>query len=393
MLKVLRLLKNSKLLLQIIVISLFQFVLAEAWAGNNKTDGPFVAVIDMNMMILPGTQEYLESAIERASQEGAEALVVKLDTPGGMLTSSQEMIQAIFKSPVPVIVYVFPSGASATSAGVFITVAAHIAAMAPGTSIGAAHPVMGNGKDIEGDMRKKAENITVAMVKSVAEQRGRNVDWVEKAVKESSSLTEKEALKKKVIDIVATDLNDLLKQIKGRKVKVNSSEVVLKDLSKLPRKEYKISFKQKTINVLANPNIAALLWLGATTGLSLELYHPGAIVPGVVGVICLILALAVSQIIPISMSGVLLMIVGSLLIGAEMYVTSGVLGLGGIIALVLGSIYLVDGSRAPDLAVAMDFIIPVIIVVVLFMVWVIINGIKTLKRKPETTGIEGMIGQ
>lgn len=353
---------------------------------------PFVAVMDMNMMILPGTAAYLRKTIDQAAQEGAKVLIVRISTPGGMLTSSQEMIQTIFQSAIPVVIYVSPGGATATSAGVFITLAGHVAAMAPGTSMGAAHPVAGDGKDIEGDMRKKAEEMAVALVKSIADQRGRNIAWAEKAVKESSSITEKEALKMSVVDIVAQDIPDLLRQMKGREVKLEQRNFVLEDYSTLPLRNFDISFKDKAVNVLANPNIAALLWLGATTGLTLELYNPGAILPGVVGIICLVLALAVSEIIPLNQGGILLFVLGALMIGLELYVPSGVLAVGGVIAMILGAVYLVDVSRAPDLAVSFEIIIPIVVIVGGFMLFVAHSAYRTLRRR-ATTGAEGLVGQ
>ena len=316
----------------------------------------YVAVLSMDMMILPGTQSYLEESIARAGREGAKIIVVNLDTPGGVLLTSQEMVQAILNSPIPIVIYVSPSGSTATSAGVFITMAAHIAAMAPGTSIGAAHPVTGEGKDIEGDMRKKAENMTIAMVKAISEQRGRNIKWAEQSVKESSSATAEEALKENVIDLLANDITSLLESIAGKKIKLGSQELELEDYSNLPRIEYEIATRDKVINVLANPNVAALLWMGATTGLSLEIYNPGAILPGVVGLICLVLALQVSQVIPISQSGILLLVLGAALIIADFFVGSAVLAVGGIIALAFGAVYLIDVSQAPGLEVSTELI-------------------------------------
>jgi len=351
----------------------------------------FVAVIDMKMLILPGTLGHLEKSIEKAETQGAKLIVVLLDTPGGMLNTSQDMIQGIFASRVPVAVFVSPAGASATSAGVFITQAAHIAAMAPGTSIGAAKPVMGDGGDIQGDMKTKAENMTIAMVRSISEERGRNVEWAEESIRDSSSITEREALEMGVIDIVATNIDDLLQQIAGKEIKLLDKTVELGDYSALPRQEFEIGFTDRMVNVLANPNIAALLWLGATTGLTLELYNPGAILPGVVGIICLILALAVSQIIPISQGGVLLLIVGTLLLVAEVYVGSGILAVGGVIAIILGAIYLVDVSQAPGLQVSLEFFIPVALVIgglLLVVMKMVVAGFK----KPAVTGSEGMIG-
>lgn len=360
---------------------------------ESEVKRPFVGVIDMNMMILPGTQAYLEQAIQRTHDAGGKLLVVLLNTPGGILTTSQEMIQAIFKSPIPIVIYVSPSGATATSAGVFITMAAHVAAMAPGTSIGAAHPVTGEGKDIEGDLRKKAENMAVAMVKAITEQRGRNLNWAEKAVVESSSLTEREALDQKVVDLVANNLDDLLRQIAGMEVALAMGQkVVLEDYSSLPRQSFEMHFKHQVLNVLANPNVAALLWLGATTGLSMELYYPGAILPGMVGIICLILALLVSQIIPISQAGVLLMVVGAILIGLEMFVSSGILGVGGVIAMAFGAIYLVDVSQAPGLpAVAWEAILPAVLVCGGLLMYAV-REVAHAYRTKGNTGKESLIG-
>lgn len=363
----------------------------EAKSTSTSSAGS-VVVLDMKMAILPGTLSYLERAIAEAEEQGADLVVVQLDTPGGILQTSQKMIQVMFQSPVPVVVYVTPAGASATSAGVFITMAGHIAAMAPGTSIGAAHPVMGDGSDIQGDMRLKAEQMTVAMVKSITERRGRNAEWAEMAVKESASLTETEALEKKVIDIVASDLEDLLKQLAGKTVEVQGEQVTLKDYSGAVRIRSEMSLSDEVINVLANPNIAALLWLGATTGISLELYNPGSILPGVVGVICLILALAVSQIIPISQGAIALLIVGGLLIGAEFYIGSGILGIGGLVAIVLGSLYLVDTSQAPDLQVSLSIILPFALVFGGVLIFAARAALQARKQH-RVTGTDGLIGQ
>lgn len=352
-----------------------------------------VALIDMEMLILPGSSGYLETAIERASRENAQVLIVRLNTPGGLLDTSQAMIQAIFASPVPIVMFVSPAGGTATSAGVFITMAGHIAAMAPGTSIGAAHPVSGDGKDIEGDMRAKAENMTVAMVKSIAEQRGRNAAWAEKAVRESVSVGESEALKLGVVDIVAKDIPELLQKIKGRTVTVaDQKKIVLEDYSALPLVAYEMALRDRVLNIFAHPNVAALLWLGATTGLSIELYSPGAIIPGVVGVICLILALAVSQIIPLNTGAILLLVVGAILIGAEMFFSSFVLGIGGIIALALGALYLIDAGSAPGLAVDPLMVVPPAVVLGVLMLFVAALAVRSHRRR-VTTGVVGLVGQ
>ncbi|MBX7137340.1 MAG: nodulation protein NfeD [Oligoflexia bacterium] len=356
----------------------------------SSRDG-YVAVLDMNMMILPGTASYLEKGLTRAADEGAKVAIVRLNTPGGLLESSQQMIQSIFRSRIPVVIYVGPSGSTAASAGVFITMAGHVAAMAPSTTIGAAHPVSGDGQNLQSDMRAKAENLTAAMVKSISEQRGRNAEWAEKAVKESSSLTEKEALKLGVIDFIANDLDELLKKIAGRKVKLDRGEVAIADYSALPRKAIEIDARDKGFNILANPNVMALLWLAATTGLSIELYNPGAILPGVVGLISLILALTVGQVIPTNQGAIALFVAGALLIGAELWVPSGILGVGGIIAMVLGSVYLFDPATAPGMGVDLALIVPVALVLGGLMLAVVIGAAKVMRRK-AITGAEGLAG-
>lgn len=353
---------------------------------------PHVAILRLNTMILPGTEEYVHAAIDAAETDGARAIVLLLDTPGGVLTSTQEIVQQFFKSSVPVLVYVWPSGATATSAGVFITLAAHVAAMAPGTTVGAAHPVAGDGKDIDGDMRKKVENMTTALVRSIAEQRGRNVAWAEKSVRESISFTEREALQHGVVDLIATDVDELLRQAKGRQVKLGNEMKVLEDLSKLPRRFPQMSLRQRTVNFLANPSVAALLWLVATTGISIELYNPGAILPGVVGVIALVLALAVSQIIPVTQSGVLLLLIGALLIGAELIVPSGILGVGGIVAMAFGALYLIDVAEAPGLAVNRSVVLSAALIFGGFLLFIVSQAVRALRTKP-VTGREGLIGQ
>lgn len=352
---------------------------------------PHVLVVPMNSIILPGSQSHLKRAILEAKTSDGKAVVVLLNTPGGILQTTQEMIQDMFQSEVPVIVYVSPEGGTATSAGVFITMAAHVAAMANGTSIGAAHPVSGDGKDIEGDMREKATNMTVAMAKSLSEQRNRNSAWVEKAVKESVSLTATEAVKENVVDFIANDLTEVLLKIKGKEVTLNGKKQVLEDLSKLPQKVIDQSFQEKMVNFMANPTVAAMLWLGATTGLTIELYNPGLIFPGVVGAICLILALMVTQTIPVTTAGVALLCVGSLMLIAELKVASGVLGLGGVLAIVLGSIYLVDVDLAPGLSISLSVILPVAIVLGGLMS-AIVFAIRNSYALKVNTGKEGIIG-
>jgi membrane-bound serine protease (ClpP class) len=361
----------------------------------NDAVGPHVAVMDMEMGIFPGTSDYLRSVVEEAPGRGAVAILVHLDTPGGLLQASQDMVKILFESKIPVIMYVSPTGATATSAGVFITMASHVAAMAPGTTIGAAHPVQSDGKNIESDMRSKAENMTIAMVKSLSEQRGRNAAWAEKAVKESASITESEAVKLKVVDLIAKDSAELLKSLSGRKIKIGDQNVELKNLDSIPLLKYEMSLKQRTVNGLSDPSIVQILWLAATTGLSIELYNPGLIFPGVVGIICLILALAAYQVIPINLGGILLLVAGTLMIGAELFIPSGVLAIGGVIALVLGSIYLVDLSQMPGITVNLTYVASLAIVVGSAMAAISTAVVKSQRRKLATGGdsLVGLIGK
>lgn len=368
--------------------NIFLFLVLCASSGLSEAH---VAVIKINAMILPGTGNYLHRAVNEATEKGAKVAVVYLNTPGGMLNTTQDIVSEMFKFKIPVVVYVAPEGATATSAGVFITMAGHVAAMAPGTSIGAAHPVQGNGKDIEGEMAKKATNMTVSMAKSVSEQRNRNTEWVEKAVRESVSITDSEALREKVIDLVAKDLTELLTKIKGKEVIVNGEKFIFEDFSNLPRIEYSPSVQEELLNFFANPTVAAILWLIATTGISIELYNPGLIFPGVLGVVALILALMVTQTIPVNTGGILLLVSGLLMVLAELKFASGILGAVGLVAIILGAFYLVDVSMAPGMEVSMQVFIPLLVLLGSFLV-ILVFGVARAYKLKINTGKEGLIG-
>jgi membrane-bound serine protease (ClpP class) len=385
-------------------VSVFQAASQNA-SAQMVTTSRRVLFVDMKMAILPGTAEYLKEAIEFASTNQIDLIVVQLGTPGGMITTTQDMVQDIFKSSVPIAVYVGPSGASATSAGVFITMAAHIAAMAPGTSIGAAHPVGGGGEDIKGDMGKKVENMAAALARSISEKRGRNSAWAERAVKKSSSLTVDEAIRKGVVDIKAEGLDELMVKLEGREVLVGDVRITLTGFKNPTVVNYSQSLRLKVLNFLSDPTVAGILWLGATTGLAVELYHPGLILPGVVGAVCLVLALISMQILPLSTGAIVLILVGVLLALAESFVPSGILGVGGIVAILVGMLYLVDTGQAPGLHVQIVYIIPFLIifaVVISGVVWSLlvvrrhkpIVGYSTLlgREGEVTTGFESGIG-
>src|SRR5215813_1080942 len=259
-------------------------------AQSKDSSSAHVDWISIDGSINPAVDDFIRESIARAKLNGAKALIIQLDTPGGLLSSTRTIVKEMLGSPVPVMVYVAPSGAGAGSAGVFITMAAHIAAMAPGTNIGAAHPVAGAGQEVKGVMGEKIENFTASFSETIARQRGRNAEWAIQAVRKSVSITEKEALKLNVIDIVAKDINDLLKQADGRKVDLDGrpQTLSLKDVEVV---RHEMNVKDRVINIIADPNIAYLLLMAGILGLYMEFSHPGVIFPGVAGAICLILAL------------------------------------------------------------------------------------------------------
>jgi membrane-bound serine protease (ClpP class) len=350
-----------------------------------------VARIQVDGPILVGTGEYIKRSLGVASQEKASAVLFSINTPGGILQVTQEIVEAIFASEVPVVIHVGPTGATATSAGVFILLSGHIAAMSPGTTLGAAHPVAGDGKDIEGDMRGKVENMAAAMIRSIAEQRKRNVDWAEKSVRESSSLTEQQAIQSKVVDVVASDGPELLKAIKGRTVQVKGRGVVLEDLSALPIRDIDLNSTERMYNFFSDPNVQGILWMLGTAGLSIELYNPGLILPGVVGLIALVIALTMANVVPIAASGVVFLILGTLLMGLEMVVPGGILGVGGFVAFVIGAVTLIDPALAPGLSVNYGLIGGVgVLFGGLMLVFAI--AARTAQRQAQLSGREGLAG-
>ena len=358
---------------------------------EHLADTPQIYRIVLESSINPATADFIREAIAKAKESGARALIIQMDTPGGLLESTKLIVKDLLGAPLPTIVYVGPSGASATSAGVFITLAANIAAMAPGTTIGAAHPVGGQGETIEGDMREKVENFAASLVKSIAEKRGRNADWAEKAVRESVSITEREALEKNVIDIVATDINDLVKQIDGRQVTIDG-EVVTVQTKDAAVVDGDMSLKQRIINMIADPNIAYLLMMAAMLGLYVEFTNPGLFFPGIVGAISLVLALTALQVIPINNTGLALIILGMLLLGGELFVPSfGLLGIGGIIAFILGSL-LVFESPTSDLHINTQIVYAAGATLGLL---VLITGVLITRsqRRKVSLGREGIIGE
>jgi membrane-bound serine protease (ClpP class) len=341
--------------------------------------------------INPATSEFLQNSISAAEKENAEALLIEMDTPGGVLASTQSMVREILNSPVPVIVFVAPKGARAASAGTFILMAAHVAAMAPGTRVGAAHPVTAGGQDIGDDMRTKAENDTAAFIESIAKQRGRNAEWAVQAVRESTSITEDEALKLRVVDLVAEDRSALLEEVDGRKVQMNGEERVLRTKG-ASLVTHEMTFINRIIDALSHPNIAVLLFLGGLLGLYVEFTHPGLLFPGIAGAICLILFFIAGEVLPLNYAGFALVGLGIALLVAELFVPSfGLLFIGGMVALTLGLLLLFDTPES-DLRVSFwGVLFPAMLALGVFG-GLILYGVTRIHLTPQRSGVEGLVG-
>ena len=348
-----------------------------------------VATIQIDGVISPVTLRLVEMALTRAQAEKAHALVIQLDTPGGLERSMRAICQRLLNAEIPVIVWVGPTGARAASAGVFITLAAHVAAMAPATNIGAAHPVaVGGGVDKES--MRKIENDAAAFVRTIALERGRDADWAEKAVRESVSITEREALKLRVIDVVADSIPDLLTKIDGRTVKTAKGPVTLATKGTVAR-AIEIGLRDRFLNIITDPNVAYVLMMLGTLGLIFELSNPGAILPGVVGGISLILAFFAFQSLPINFAGVLLILFAIVLFIAEVKVVShGVLAIGGVVAMALGSLMLYDEPEA-GFRVSWLVIIPTVAVTAGIFLFALTFGVRALARRPQL-GAEALVG-
>jgi membrane-bound serine protease (ClpP class) len=352
--------------------------------------GQPVSLIHIDGAITPVTVRLLGGAIERAQAEGSQALILQLDTPGGLERSMRSMVQSILNARIPVLVYVAPTGARAASAGVFITMAGHVAAMAPATNIGAAHPVaVGGGTDKE--MIKKVENDAAAFARTIAVDRGRNADWAEKAVRSSVSATEREAVKLRVVDLVAESVDDLLAKVNGRVVKTVKGPVTL-ETKGAPVKRIEIRFRDRFLALITDPNIAYILMMIGMLGLFFELSNPGVIFPGVIGGISLILAFYAFQSLPINWAGLLLILFGIVLLIAEIKVVShGILTIGAVISMVLGSVMLYDAPET-GLRISWYVIIPTVGTTAGLFAFALSFGVRALYRRP-TTGSQGMVGE
>jgi len=356
-----------------------------------QAQGAFVYRITIKGPITPVTAAYLDRAITAAEEEGAVCLIVELDTPGGLSAAMEEMVKRLLASRVPVVVYVSPSGGRAGSAGVFITLAAHVAAMAPGTRIGAAHPVGVEGQDLPSTMAQKITADMLASIRSLTERRGERArEWAEKAVRESASATEKEALELGVIDLVSPSLDALLADLDGRKVIIADEQRVLRTRG-VPVRDLPMTFGESFLFWLSDPNIAYILLILGINGLIFELSNPGAILPGVAGGICLILAFYTLGTLPLNYAGLALIAFAFVLFVLEVKVTShGLLTAGGVIALFLGSLMLTSGA-APYFSISPLVIVTVVAFTALFFLFVVGKAILA-QRRQAVTGREGLVG-
>lgn len=368
----------------ILILSLGMLCFSEDGKGGSK-DIHIVTVADA---IGPAVAGFVEKTIYDANDNKAVCIIIALDTPGGLVESMRTMVKAIFRSDIPVIVFVSPSGARAASAGVMITMAADVAAMAPGTNIGAAHPVGAGGQEIGKAMSEKVTNDMVAYIKTIAKKRGRNEDWAEKAVRKSASITETEAVEQRVVDLVAKDMDDLITQLNGR----NVVDKGILELDSAARKIIKEDFRTKILKTISDPNIAYILLLIGLAGLYFELSNPGAIFPGVVGGIALVLAFFSMQSLPVNYAGLLLIGLAMIFFIIEMKVTSyGLLSLAGVLSLLLGTLMMFEGDN-PVVRLKWNVIIPTILFVSGFFVLVAGMVFKAQVNRPKT-GTGGLVGQ
>lgn len=342
--------------------------------------------------IQPASQRFIERVLDDAELRGAALVVMELDTPGGLLDSTREITSAITTSRVPVVVFVAPGGARAASAGFFILLSADVAVMAPGTNTGAAHPVGGQGENLPEDVRDKVTNDASAMIKALAEQRGRNVERAIEAVEESSSFTAEQALEDGLIDLVANDLDDLLEQLASGEIIRFDKTLEVVDLESPVIERVEPTFADRLFSVLANPNVAYLLMALGALGLYVEITHPGGILPGVIGVVFLLLGLYSISVLPISWAGVALIFVALVLFLLEVKIASyGLLTIGGLICFVLGSLMLFD-APIPDMRVSLGVVLPTAVILA-GVTGFLLNRVLRAHRSRPMTGVEGLVGE
>ena len=370
-----------------IVLALFVLAFVPGWATGDAAGK--VCVARVQGTIGPATASYLARAIGEAAGPDAQCLVIELDTPGGLLDSTKEIIQSFLRSPVPTVVYVSPPGAWAGSAGCFITMAADVAAMAPSTSIGAAHPVGigSNGEKQDDTMKQKMENFASSYIEAIAAKRHRNTEWARASVRDSAAIPADKALELNVIDCIAKDLPDLLKQIDGREINGRRLKTAGASITAIP-----MTFREGVFQIIAHPQVMLILMLIVMYGVIGEMTSPGAILPGVAGVIALVLLMYLASIVPMNVAGLALVGVAIALFLIDVFApTHGVLTAGGILAFFIGTFMLFDRSE-PFLRLSLAWIVPATVVTALFFIFVVSAGIRA-QRMPAKTGAESMIGQ
>jgi membrane-bound serine protease (ClpP class) len=368
------------------LITLLLLCCIPAWLLAQK-----VVAIRIDASINPATADYIHRGIKEARQQNAACLLIHLNTPGGLLKSTRVIVSDILQSEVPVVVYVSPGGAHAGSAGVFITLAAHVAAMAPGTNIGAAHPVSSGG-EMDTIMSEKVTNDAVAFITSIARKRQRNVEWAVNSVRRSESISEAEALENNVVDLVAANVTELLEKIDGKEVVTEAGPTTLR--TKGASVEYmEMGWVANLLNIISDPNVAYILFLLGLYGLMFELYSPGTILPGVIGGICIILALYAMHTLPVNYAGLALIVFAVILFLLEIKIVShGLLGIGGVVSLFLGSLMFRSEQDWGLGGLSWSVIITAVVVTSLFFLFIVGLGLKAQRAKPAT-GLEGMIGE
>ncbi|MBI4950099.1 MAG: nodulation protein NfeD [Deltaproteobacteria bacterium] len=377
-------------LIPLLLLAIFLAALLNPASGEEIKTGA-VYYVKADGVINPVMAEYIVGAIKKAADEKAEAVIIELDTPGGLDLSMREIVKDILSSDIPIIVYVAPGGSRAASAGVFITYAANVAAMAPGTNIGSAHPVAMGGGKMDDTMAKKVENDAVAYIKSIAAKRGRNAEWAEKAVRESVNITAEEALKLGVIEIVAPDRFELVGKLDGRKVDLPGGARSL-NVKGAEIKDHEMNLRFRILNAISNPNVAYILMMIGLIGIYFELSSPGAILPGVVGAVCLILAFYAFQTLSINYAGLLLIGLAIVFFIVELKVVSyGLLTIAGIVSLILGSLMLFE-SPAPFMRLSIWVILPTVGFMTAAILGAMYYALKIYKRKP-VSGKEGLVGE